>query len=297
MAYATGLYQRARQQFLSNNISAQDQSITETNLSLLANLRYVQQYIDHFLQVDLMSDNNPIFTGNMTSTTGGNISILSTLAVPTIASNTNFTGSVTIQSQPVSTIIVGEIQMTTAENPLPGFLLCNGQSVSKADYQDLFNVIAYDYGGSGANFNLPNMQSRFPIGANGFQNIPVSNFASGNNTINANNTYNSIGGNTVPTWSGVPPHTHNISDPGHVHGNSNYRPAKCTQTGDPTVPEPYVLLSTPESNPLDTDNSFTGLGTLITGTDITPTFLDPTSNLPGVNISLPYVAVNYCIAY
>jgi microcystin-dependent protein len=295
MAYASGLNQRVRNQLLSTNISAQDQSITETNLSLLANLKYVQDYINHFLQVDLLSPNNPNFTGNMTSTTGGNISILSTLAVPTIASNTNFTGSVTVQSQPVSTVIVGEIQMTTAENPPPGFLLCNGQSVSKANYQDLFDVIAYDYGGSGANFNLPNMQSRFPIGANGFQNIPVSNFAAGNNSIGANNTYNSIGGNTVPTWSAVPPHTHNLSDPGHVHGNSNYRPAKCTQTGNPTIPRDYCLVT--NTNALSTDNSFTGFGTLTTGTDIAPTFLDPISNLPGVNISLPYVAVNYCIAY
>lgn len=295
MAYVSGLNQRVRNQLLSTNISAQDQSITETNLSLLANLKYVQQYISHFLQVDLLSPNNPNFTGNMTSTTGGNISILSTLAVPTISSNTNFTGSVTVQSQPVSTVIVGEIQMTTAEDPPPGFLLCNGQSVSKATYQDLFDVIAYDYGGSGANFNLPNMQSRFPIGANGFQNIPVSNFATGNGSISANNTYNSIGGNTVPTWSAVPPHTHNIDDPGHVHGNSNYRPAKATQTGNPTIPKEYCLVT--NTNALYTDDSLTGFGTLTTGTDIAPTFLDPISNLPGVNITLPYVTVNYCIAY
>ena len=295
MAYATGLYQRTRNQMLSNNISCIDQSITETNLSLLANLKYVKEYISYILPINLLPPNNPNFTGNMTSTTGGSISILSTVAVPTIASNTNFTGSITVQSQPVSTVIVGEIQMTLSSIPPPNFLLCNGQSVSKTSYQNLFNVIGYSYGGSGDNFILPDFQSRFPIGANGFQDIPVSNFATGNGAYGGYNTYSSIGGNTIPTWSELPIHSHNHLDPGHRHGNSNYSPAKITFDG---IPPDQGLLALQNGNlPIITTSNVTNLSLSHNGANLVSVPNDPISGLKGVNVCPPYLSVNYCIAY
>ena len=42
----------------------------------------------------------------------------------------------------------------------PGFIECKGQSLSKASFPDLFAVIGYTYGGSGANFNLPDYRNR-----------------------------------------------------------------------------------------------------------------------------------------
>ena len=42
----------------------------------------------------------------------------------------------------------------------PGFIECNGQSLSKNSFPDLFAVIGYTYGGSGANFNLPDYRNR-----------------------------------------------------------------------------------------------------------------------------------------
>lgn len=37
-----------------------------------------------------------------------------------------------------------------------GFLTCDGRSLKKSEYAELFTVIGYTYGGSGDNFNLPN---------------------------------------------------------------------------------------------------------------------------------------------
>ena len=37
-----------------------------------------------------------------------------------------------------------------------GFLTCDGRSLKKSEYPELFNVLGYIYGGSGENFNLPN---------------------------------------------------------------------------------------------------------------------------------------------
>ena len=42
-----------------------------------------------------------------------------------------------------------------------GWLLCNGQAISRTAYPRLFEVIQYAYGGDGDSFNLPDMRSRF----------------------------------------------------------------------------------------------------------------------------------------
>ena len=42
----------------------------------------------------------------------------------------------------------------------PGFIECDGRSLDKTLYGDLFAVIGYTYGGSGANFNLPDYRNR-----------------------------------------------------------------------------------------------------------------------------------------
>ena len=41
------------------------------------------------------------------------------------------------------------------------WLPCNGQSVSKSTYPNLFNAIKYTYGGSGDNFNVPDLRGYF----------------------------------------------------------------------------------------------------------------------------------------
>lgn len=57
----------------------------------------------------------------------------------------------------------GSIMPWSANGSLPtGFLLCNGASVSRTTYADLFNVIGTAFGtASGTTFNLPDFQGRF----------------------------------------------------------------------------------------------------------------------------------------
>lgn len=57
---------------------------------------------------------------------------------------------------------IGMIIPYAGSGQLPaGYLLCNGASVNKNTYSDLFDAIGYTYGGSGENFNLPNLIERF----------------------------------------------------------------------------------------------------------------------------------------
>lgn len=44
-----------------------------------------------------------------------------------------------------------------------GWFLCNGRSLAKVDYEYLFSMIGYIYGGSGANFNIPDMRGRVGV--------------------------------------------------------------------------------------------------------------------------------------
>lgn len=45
-----------------------------------------------------------------------------------------------------------------------GWLLCDGRSLSKNDYFDLWKVIGYNFGGSGSTFNVPDMREVAPVG-------------------------------------------------------------------------------------------------------------------------------------
>ena len=62
----------------------------------------------------------------------------------------------TTQLVPPSAIM--DFARTTAP---AGWLACDGQSLSTTTYAALFAAIGYSWGGSGANFNVPNLMSRF----------------------------------------------------------------------------------------------------------------------------------------
>lgn len=60
---------------------------------------------------------------------------------------------------------LGEIRLFAAWGFVPeGWLACNGQSVSAAQYADLYSLIGNMYGGDQKNFNLPDLRGRIPIG-------------------------------------------------------------------------------------------------------------------------------------
>lgn len=52
-----------------------------------------------------------------------------------------------------------------------GWLLCNGASLAKASYPDLFTAIGYTWGGSGDRFYLPNYNGRHILGTTYANNV------------------------------------------------------------------------------------------------------------------------------
>jgi len=59
----------------------------------------------------------------------------------------------------------GIMQMWGGSGDPDGWLVCNGRSLSTTTYADLHTAIGYTYGGSGGNFNIPDLMGRTPIGA------------------------------------------------------------------------------------------------------------------------------------
>lgn len=52
--------------------------------------------------------------------------------------------------------VVGDIKMSFANDDHLGWMKCDGRALSVANYALLYNVVGYQFGGSGDNFNLPN---------------------------------------------------------------------------------------------------------------------------------------------
>ena len=59
----------------------------------------------------------------------------------------------------------GTIIQSAAVNIPNGWLLCNGDLLSRLIYANLFSAVGYTYGGSDLSFNIPDLRGRSVIGA------------------------------------------------------------------------------------------------------------------------------------
>jgi microcystin-dependent protein len=147
-----------------------------------------------------------------------------------------------------------------------GWLLCNGQSLSTTTYSTLFAIIGYAYGGAGGSFTVPDLRSRFPLGAGAGAGLTTRALAA-------------TGGQE--SISQVPPHTHNITDPSHSHGYVHYDDEVGGGThGTPTGDATGDLVND------TTGTSTTGVSINNTGTNIAA---------GNVDVMNPFLVLNYII--
>jgi microcystin-dependent protein len=88
-----------------------------------------------------------------------------------------------------------------------GFLLCDGQSVSTSTFAALFAVIAYTYGGSGANFNVPDLRDRTIVGVSAANSKTLAQ-GIGANTVTPTGNISGSTGSTTLTTQQIASHTH-----------------------------------------------------------------------------------------
>ena len=207
---------------------------------------------------------------------GGNVAVGGTLTAtspafsgtptaPTAAAGTNTTQLATTAYVLANGAPSGGLMMwPTASAPL-GWLLCNGQAVSRTTYAALFAIIGTTFGvGDGSTtFNLPDYRDRMPIGAN---------------------TIASVAGTGGSKDAIVVSHTHTatsaVTDPGHSHGIQTY----AGSYADNGVSHSY---STNPVQVMSTNTATTGISVATTVNS---------AGASGTNANLPpYLGINFII--
>lgn len=182
--------------------------------------------------------------------------------------------------------MAGVIQMFAGSIPPAGWLICDGSPLSVSDYPDLFAAIGNAYGGEGSltptptgNFNLPDLQGRFALGAGEPNNNNVH--AWGDNlTYNGTNKYDERIGN----MGGESRHGLSESElPSHVHKFQRQQWYSADS------------VSASSSGTIYSWKASTG-GTTSAGYKGSDAMYGPTGGNATHNNMPPYTAINYIIA-
>jgi microcystin-dependent protein len=124
-----------------------------------------------------------------------------------VATRYNFDGANLTGIQGVNTGIV--VPWGTASIP-SGFLVCDGTSYATASYAALFAVIAYTYGGSGANFLVPDLRDRTVVGVSSANSKALAQSIGANTVTPTGNIAGSTGSTTL-TSAQIASHSHNVN--------------------------------------------------------------------------------------
>lgn len=157
---------------------------------------------------------------------------------------------------------IGEIRIFTGNFAPTGWFLCQGQLLPISAYQALFAIIGTFYGGNGtSNFQLPNLQGRFPIGVGMAPSGQIYNIGQIGGVEQIQLTINNLPSHSHLATS--PVHNHSVSVPAHTHPFS----VPCDATAYGTNPAP--TLTGPSGNYLSNtsgiDNNVNGLGNPLPG--------------------------------
>lgn len=128
---------------------------------------------------------------------------------------------------------IGEIRMVGFTFAPVGWALCQGQTMSVSQNQALFALLGTTYGGNGAtNFNLPDLQSRSPVGTGTGPGLSPVNPGDKGGAENFTLTINQL-----------PAHTHIATSSGGVTVSGSVAlPATTTATGEGGVPGAGTVL-------------------------------------------------------
>lgn len=154
----------------------------------------------------------------------------------TQGSVTNIQGSVVTLSSDTRFNPPGVIMQYVGTAAPSGYLLCDGTSYGTATYPNLFAIIGYTYGGSGENFNLPDLRGRIPVGKGTHSDVDQLGDNDGASLANRR-----------------PKHQHTVYDPGHSHTITVYSDTQ-GYADDKVEAGQYLYPSgnTPSTNPATT---------------------------------------------
>jgi microcystin-dependent protein len=181
----------------------------------------------------------------------------------------------------------GDLKMSAAEAPPPGWLLCDGREVARDAYAALFEAIGTRHGGGDGSttFNLPAYRGRMPIGA-------------GQGPGLADRPLGGAGGAETHTLSvaELASHPHGVSDPTHAHSVADPTHAHWSNAGLPFFDSRVQWRFSGNDIPLGHSGgtAFGGVGVGIYGA-YTGVSVNPAGGNGAHNNMPPFVAVNFFI--
>jgi microcystin-dependent protein len=180
----------------------------------------------------------------------------------------------------------GAIVMYGGPSAPEGWLLCDGSTKSAIAYPELFAAIGYAFGGSGDDFNLPDMRQRFPLGS--------STGATGE--TGGTNSFTLALGN-------LPAHSHLIDlwsgSSGHNHGFQGYTSQQGSHPGHMTGAGGGLASGSGSYSQWDGLHSHYFSGSTDLNTHAHQIYGNTTETGSGnpVNYTPPYLVMNYIIKY
>lgn len=208
---------------------------------------------------------------------------------------------------------VGTIMPWSKANVPAGFLYCDGSSVSRTLYADLFAVISTTFGSvDSSNFNLPDFQDRSAIGASNNRAFASKNsaalagqtpnitFASASVSVTSNHNI-ATANQDVP----VPAHTHFMaSNESTLSGVSTVTSSQQVRVGGGTgdTNQRYVLSGTNSAavrGKTSTTGSGNGSHSHSVNGNIASNFNQSNlaANASAVDVENPYLAIRYLIRF
>ena len=233
-----------------------------------------------------------------------------------------------------SVVPTGTILMTGVATADSGYLICDGTAYSRTSYSALFTKIgtAFGNGDGSSTFNVPNLQSKFPMGKGSSDNIGDTNGSFTQTPTGTNSAQTFTGNAFTPSGSvSVAVNNHTLTEaqmPSHSHylfGNHSstggiFKRINGNDTGaspNTTASLEYYQISGSDdfkyriaySSATPSVHNSSGAGSssahnhgasgTFSGSAITPTGAVSASTFTGntIDITNPYVALNYQIKY
>ena len=159
---------------------------------------------------------SPTFTGTVvlpSTTSIGNVSATEIGYIDGVTSSIQ-TQINSLISGVAGAVPAGTISQFAGSTAPTGYLICDGTSYSTTTYADLYGVIGYTFGGSGANFNVPNLKGKVVVGIDAAQ----TQFDARGETGGAMTHQHTIAASSAIASSNHAGHTHNTNL--HSHGNT-----------------------------------------------------------------------------